>query len=108
MRCSSFKRRPDRRWWRAGRNGGICAEVRRSARRSASAGGRGGLRERSAGAVSATRLSDLFGQTPQRDRRDRGRGAEEKDQSRKISDFQPAVRDAGAGGAADFEGVGSA
>src|ERR1035438_4130163 len=95
------------RWWRReDSDGRVRAEICRWARPGASAGSLGGLGEGTARPHIGAGLPDLFGQSERGG--DGASGQTEEAEPGDISDLQPAIRDAGARGPADFEGAGPA
>src|ERR1017187_7343447 len=105
--CSISRRPRERRSWRRGdSNGRVRAEICRRARAGASTGGLGGLGEGTTRPLFLTGLPDLFRQSERGG--DGAAGRPEEAEPGKISDLQPAIRDADPRGPADSEGTGPA
>src|ERR1035438_3512955 len=105
--CSISRRPRERRSWRReDSDGRVRAEICRRARPGAPAGSLGRFGEGTARPHFGAGLPDLFGES------ERGGGGAsgrtEEAEPGKISDLQPAIRDAGARGPADSEGAGPA
>src|ERR1035438_6262261 len=105
--CSISRRPGERRSWRRGdSNGRVRAEICRRARAGASTGGLGGLGEGTTRPLFLAGLPDLFRQSERGG--DGAAGRAEEAEPGKISDLQPAIRDADPRGPADSEGTGPA